>query len=347
MLECARQSLQIQRETVYRLRSVRVSVRLSGFLCALLFCTPTQAQSTGTDSLVQECYSRRQRGDALGSLPLCERAVSAQRTGRTLAQLALTELALERYPLAATHLRDALGEHTDPWITEHRATLEETLGQVRRRVATVVISTNRTGLRARVAGRTLSLDHPTNTVFLAPGHAALTAYSPHGETLTRTLVLTAGVTTQESLHFAPDAPVQRETPHETPRRALGPTPQTGRTQRILGWTSSGLAVVSFGVSLLAWRLREGAVSDYSAQCPTGATADLSVVTRCTTLHASAESDVSQWQTLTTVGIITGGLFAVAAAVLFATAPRERATRHGALQCGGGPGDLGLRCRLSF
>lgn len=299
------------------------------------------------DALLTECFTLRTAGRFADSLARCEQAVSVARSGRSLGQLALTEMALERWPDAARHLTDALGDASHPWVQRNRATLSDALRTTRARVAELLIDANVAGVTLRVSGRDRGA--VSGAVFLLPGTATLEVRTPDGRALTRSVTLTAGGTSQESFVFERPIPttdsarpvtmppVLRTVPNETPRPTL----------RLLGFTSAGVSVAGFAIALVGWRLREGVVSDYVAQCPSGDTLDPAVAARCGSLHTQAERDASLWQSFSTAGLVAGGAFAVASAVLLLVSPSSRPTRSTALSCDVSVGAAGLRCGMVF
>ncbi len=322
-------------------------------LAFALTLAATAARAQGAeDALLTECFTLRTAGRFADSLARCEQAVLAARSGRSLAQLALTEMALERWPEAARHLTDALADASHPWVQRNRATLADALRTTRARVAELLIEANLSGVTVRINGR----DHGAarGGVFLLPGTATLEARAPDGRTLSRSVTLSAGATSQESFAFEQPAPAAPATPRPPPTSrppgtAPRATPIVSSTSplRLLGFASAGVAVAGFTVALVGWRLREGAVGDYVAQCPTGDTFDPSVADRCGALHAQAERDASLWQTFSTAGLIAGSAFAIGSAVLLLFSPPSRPARARSLSCGLGVDAPGLRCAVVF
>ncbi len=299
------------------------------------------------DALLAECYSLRHAGRHADSLSRCEQAVAVTRSARAVAQLALTEMALGRWPEAARHLSAALSE-AHPWVQQNRTSLEEALRTVRTHVVELRVDCDAPSAALRVNGENPVSLPMASPIYAAPGAVVLALRTADGRSLSRTVTLTAGMSVHESFVFG--APTQRAppvamTPPATPDR---PRPSGGAsTRRALAWVAAGGAVAGFGLALASWRLREGLVSDFSAQCPDQATTDVTLTDRCAALRTQSESDTGTWETLSTVSLIAGGALAAASVVLFVTAPSERARPATALSCGSGPGTLGLRCMLTF
>lgn len=344
-------------------------VALAWLAAGLLQAAPSYAQQS-EDELLNRCYRLRTRGRFDDALAQCEAAVRTSRTGRSLAQLALTEIALGRWTAAAEHLTQAMADRTHPWVQRNRAVLDEAMTRVRPHVGVLEVEATEPGATVSVNGgdaRPLPLAAP---LLVAPGSVELDVRSPGGDVVRRTVTLAAGQASREVVTFARAAPPPRVeappvlavTPAATEVRTppvattpsmpvVTPPPRperggSGSLQRTLAWTAAGGAVAGLGVALVAWRLREGAVSDYTVSCPAG---DVDEVTaaRCAAPHAQAVSDVGTWETVTTVGLVAGAALAVGSVVLFATVPSSRGGTRTSLRCGAGPGTVGARCGLSF
>lgn len=116
--------------------SERMGTRLlhASVLAAALAAPAAVFAQSSEDPLVAECYSLRRAGRLTESIARCEQAVALTHSGRSLAQLALTEVALERWSDAATHLEAALADASNPWVRQNRASLDESLRTVRTHV---------------------------------------------------------------------------------------------------------------------------------------------------------------------------------------------------------------------
>ncbi len=306
------------------------------------------AAQSQEDALLADCYALRRAGRHADSLSRCEQAVAVTHSARAVAQLALTEMALERWPEAARHLSAALSE-AHPWVQQNRASLEEALRVVRTHVGELRVEADAPGATLRVNGGDAIALPSSAPLFFAPGSVALELRTADGRALTRTVTLTAGVSARES--FVVGSSAQSASPAVVTRppaiERTRPSDHGASTRRTLAWVAAGGAVAGFGLALASWRLREGMVSDFAAQCPDQTTTDVALTTRCAASRAQSESDLGTWETLSTVGLIAGGALAAASVVLFVTAPSEGARSATALSCGSGPGTLGLRCALTF
>jgi hypothetical protein len=287
-------------------------------VAASLSLTPQVARAQSVeDALLADCYRLRREGNFSEALLRCSGAVAASRTGRSLAQLALTEVGLERWPFAVAHLTAALDDREHPWVIQNRASLERTLQEARSHL-------------------------PADAVIPAvpPVHATqpATAASPPAAPPAPPPVVAA----------PPVAPASQPAPSPTalvsPAAAVA-APSGPSTRRVLAFVAGGLAVGGFGLALGAWGLREGGVRDYNAACPSGA-AEAGTVGRCTTAREVAQRDAATWETIATVGLVAGGVFSVASAVLFATESASRgATAR--VRCDVLLGAAGGQCTVRF
>lgn len=339
----------------------------------LLVASAAWAQPQSEDALLRECYMLRQQGQHRPALERCQRAVQIARTGRSVAQLAITEFALEQWAPAATHLAEALADRVHPWVQQNRATLEETLGRVRPHVAELAVGSNEREATVTVNGEVRGTLPLVTPLYLAPGAVRLVVRARSGEEIAREVTLAAGQRATESVQFVrttvvvpsvvavpsppPPVPTTSLAVPPTTSPAVPPvvvagvsppvaTPVPSSTRRVLAWTAGGAAVAGLALSLVAWRLREGAVADYAGQCP-AEVESATEMERCAGLHAAAQTDVGQWQAVSTAGLVAGGVFAVGSAVLFATLSSGRSGERRAVRCGGGPGVVGIGCEVAF
>ncbi|MFO0645020.1 MAG: hypothetical protein U0326_02205 [Polyangiales bacterium] len=327
----------------------RVGACLAPIAALLVTLAPSRAAAQSQeDALLADCYALRRAGRQADSLARCEQAVAATHSARAVAQLALTEMALERWPEAARHLAAALADE-HPWVQQNRASLETALRTVRARVGELRVEADAPGASLRINDGDAVALPSASPFYLAPGPVVLALQTADGRALTRTVTLTAGVSARESFVFGPIVRSASPAAVVAPAQRLRAVPSDhgAPTRRALAWVVAGGSVAGFGLALASWRLREGVVSDFAAQCPDQLTTDATRVDRCAVARAQSASDLATWETLSTVGLIAGGALAAVSVVLFVTAPAASARPPTALACGSGPGTLGLRCALTF
>jgi hypothetical protein len=281
----------------------------SSLLAGSLSLTPQVAHAQSVeDALLGDCYRLRREGNFSEALLRCSGAVAASRTGRSLAQLALTEVGLQRWPFAVAHLAAALDDREHPWVIQNRASLERMLQEARSHLAADAVIPVVPPVHARQPADSAS----PPPVATAPPVAATSPPAPSPTALVSTAVA------------APSGP---------------------STRRGLAFAAGGLAVGGFGLALGAWGLREEGVRDYNAACPSGS-APAGTVDRCTTAREAAQRDADTWEAVATVGLIAGGVFSVASALLFATESASRgATAR--VRCDVLPSVAGGQCTMSF
>lgn len=336
-----------------------------GVLCA----GPSFAQSS-EDALLAECYSLRRHHHNDASLERCQGAVQVSRTGRSLTQLALTEIEMEHWVDAATHLAEALADRNHPYVQQHHETIDRAMIEVRPHVAEIEVTIDAPSAQVTLNGGAAVTFPRATPLYALPGEVTLVGRTPDGAEARQSLTLVAGQASRAALSF-PRAPVVVVPPVVTPPVVTPPpvvpdaTPHTqgietlvarpvvvpparptGSWQRTVGWVTAGGAVVGFGLALVGWRVRESAVDDYNGNC-SASEGDQQTVTRCMASHTQAADDAGTAETLTTVGLVAGGALAVASVVLFVTAPSSRRATPSAMRCGAGPGTVGLQCGVSF
>ncbi len=294
------------------LSRARGALRVVGplLVAASLSLTPQVARAQSVeDALLADCYRLRREGNFSEALPRCEGAVAASRTGRSLAQLALTEVGLERWAFAVAHLTAALDDREHPWVMQNRAGLERSLREARSHLPADAV------IPSVAAPPAVAPSVTPPPVVVPPPVAAPSAPPP--------VVAAPPV--------APVAPVA--------------APSGPSTRRVLAFVAGGLAVGGFGLALGAWGLREGGVRDYNAACPSGA-AEAGTVDRCTTAREVEQRDAGTWETVATVGLVAGGVFSVASAVLFATESASRSATA-RVRCDVLLGAAGGQCTVRF
>ncbi len=105
---------------------------LRGFCtCVLLFVLVPTAHAQDADALYREGVELRGAGRDEDALARFQRAHEIAPSGRTLAQIGFAEQALGRFRDAHRHLMEARATQ-EPWVTEHRQLIDESLAVVSR-----------------------------------------------------------------------------------------------------------------------------------------------------------------------------------------------------------------------
>jgi hypothetical protein len=319
-------------------------------------CAFAQEQEAPVDALMREGLSLRRQGRDDEAFHAFDRAWSLSRSPRARAQMGLAAQALGRWPDADRFLREALAATSDAWVSQRRAVLEASLGEIGAHLGRLEVQCNVAGATVRVDGTERGttplrepLRLPTGTVTLQIGAAGYLE-------VTRQAVLTAGGTTREQIDLVAVPRTQSLTAEppmrgEAIRPPSAPVPSSrGSVQRALAWTSGGVAVAGLALGAVALVLRNVEADTFNARnadadprndCPRGATSSA-----CRDL----ESGVSTRETLSVVGFVVGGAAAIASAVLFVTLPtRAPLASAGLRACAVAPArdGLSLGCEVTF
>ncbi|MDB4981397.1 MAG: hypothetical protein JWM82_2149, partial [Myxococcales bacterium] len=171
------------------------------------------------DQLIHRGVQLRKQGDDRGAEELIHRAYNISKTPRAAAQLGLVEYALGHFEASEGHLSEALEAH-EPWIEAHRKVLEDSLSDVRKKLARIEVVGAPPGTTVVLGdGRSLAL--PANgTFWLAPGSMAMRFESPGRKPVTRSADAKPGDHMTIDLAPHPTAPVV--TPPQAPTTLSNP-----------------------------------------------------------------------------------------------------------------------------
>lgn len=144
---------------------------------------------------------------------------------------------------------------------------------------------------------------------------------------------------------AGDGPPRDEAPAPSKAPTAKPS-QDSSLYATLGWAGVGGTALGAATSIVAWRLRDGAVNRYNECDPDKAPADMSGGAPC---DAEYNSYVSSHNLL--IGsLVATGVFASVATMFFvldATRSDHAESPRAKNGCGAGPGDIGVACTLQF
>jgi hypothetical protein len=120
------------------------------------------------------------------------------------------------------------------------------------------------------------------------------------------------------------------------------TAPASRVFRTLAFAAAGATLIAATTAIVAWRVREGHIGKFNqrAECTDADPTELTP--ECRQELASSDSAGS----IMLVGAVTGGATLVLTGVFFLLDANRRPD-GAALACAGGPGDVGLACRLRF
>ncbi len=275
---------------------------------------------------------------------------------RALARMGTSEAQIGRWLDAEVHLRDALANRDDSWISSHREAIEGVLARVRTNLADLDVVCAHEGATVSIDGGpavTLPLRAPLRvrrgTVSVevqAPGRVARReARDLRGATERVEVTLDAVAAPPPPPVVVAVAPV-----------ASGPIPVPARRipWRPLALTAAIAGGVSVVLGIATLSARNSSVDDFNV-----AFGGRCWVNNGTPLLANANGDTEQngcttpfdsANTLTAVAATSfalGAAFAGTSVVLLNAGRREDLERARAVSCGLGPGTVGVRCALHF
>ena len=318
-------------------------VRAFAFIVALSIPSLASAQSSAELAarrlLVERAEAARQQGHDAEALDLAQRAAQIQMTPSLRMFIASEEMQLGRLAEAFGSADLCLREvEANPAALNHDAVRDACRGfqtDLRARIGQLVVTVptpTPEGLRVTVAGTALNPALYGAPTVVTPGDVVVATTADGHQPWTSTVHVTAGQTANVSAEIGAVIPTS-PTPHP-------PVVRSGSTQRVIAWVAAGGAVLAFGGAAIALGLREGEVSDHAAaSCTLNDPREV-----CTSAQSRGDTE----QTLAITGFAVGGALAVTSAVLFLTAPsRPRAATTSSVNCGAGPGTLGVACVASF
>jgi len=217
------------------------------------------SDAESVDDLMKRGIQLRLKNKPAEALELFERAHAVAPSARTLGQIGLAELALDRWVEASEHIAGALAAADDPWVKRNQAALESGRDIVAKHVGELVV-TGPAGVEVFTDGKrigTLPLARPLK---VAAGHLVVRAVSPYYEPFATTVDIIAGGRTPLTLALTstPASPPTVEPAQPTPLAlaalpppALPPPPPQIESSRT--WkTPAGAALGLAGVGLLTW-----------------------------------------------------------------------------------------------
>jgi hypothetical protein len=137
-------------------------------IALLLLMMSAPAVAEDPEALIHRGVELRKKGHDAEALPLFQRAFDLSHSARAEAQVGLAEQALGNWLVGARHLREALSA-SEPWIEQHRATIEEALQVAQQHLGSVVLAGGVAGGEVLLDGEpvgTLPLREP---LWVVPG----------------------------------------------------------------------------------------------------------------------------------------------------------------------------------
>jgi hypothetical protein len=315
-------------------------------VACLLSPTLAHAEGAGADALIERGIQLRQQGHDDQALAEFQRAYALTPTPRALAQMGLAEQALGQWVPAEQHVREALGARGDSWVDSHRSVLDGALATIAKHIGLLEIRGGMAGAEVRLDGVRIGALPIADARRVEVGTRTLEVRAPGYYPVSRTVIVTAGATSRETVDLVPESqPPPGAVVGPAPPRGDGPMPDgkrppaetatesSGSTQRTVGWVALGIAGAFAATGVVALVARSQQVSDYNSDPTCPGMASAMQPPSC----ADRQSSASTWGTVALVGFVGAGVLAVTSVTLIATAPRRAAV--GAVACRAGLGSL--------
>jgi hypothetical protein len=304
-------------------------------LAVLLFAGSARADDAETEKLITRGVALREQGKDDEALAVFKKALDkSPGSARARAQVALAEQALGMWVAADADLALALAAD-DPWIAKNRAALDGALAVVRRHVGSLEVR-GPEGAEVFLDGVRLGTLPQTTPFRAEAGRRALEVRAKGFHSTERTIEVPPNGVARETVTLEPlSESAQAPSGKGSAPGVVVVTPDTGASQRLLGWIfvgTGGALLVAGGAALL---VRQGYVNDYNDNCNgVGATQTPDCQSKIDSSHT--------WMTVSLVGLIAGGAFAIGGAALVLTSPSSDAPK---VACA--PALGGASCRMTF
>lgn len=289
----------------------------------------------------QPAIEAAQQNPAL-SRDIFESLYRETRSARVLARLAQTEMRLERWLDAESHMRAALQESEDPWIEANLGRLNSALEEVRSHLGALTFLGDHSGAVVRLNGTPVGSLPLAQPVWALRGRVAVEVVANGRRPFSRELTVgehndpieielemdsTAGLVASAS--SAPSVASMRPSPG-TRELADSADPTSGavtafRPLRTIGITAVSTGAISLVVGAIGLALRhESATSFNGSGCELSGGAVRPNVGRSTEYCQGQLSGFQGAELMSIAGLSIGGTLAVAGAVLLLVSPRHGA-----------------------
>jgi tetratricopeptide (TPR) repeat protein len=291
------------------------------------------AQADNADDLISRGVELRRQDRNAEALGLFNRALALQPTPRARAQVALAEMALGQWVQAEKDLKTALESKSDAWISAWQRPLEEALETSRQHIGTVEISGEPVGATVEIDG---TVAGPIPGRYRAPiGQVIITVSSTGYLPTSRSVGVRADRTSAETIQLK-RLEITGERPAPTTVSGSSGIPQTTSPdspgwQRPAAWTLVGLGGVAIAAAVAETAIAVKRSHDFNANvaCMDDGAGHILGGAVCQRIDADQTSATRK----AVAGYISAGVFALSAAVLFASAPGHHQSRGVSLDLG--------------
>jgi hypothetical protein len=352
-------------------RQARVSLGLAVAFIGLA-AVASRAQAAGEeDAAIRRGLDLRREGKDQEALDEFQKAYARNKSVRTLAQIGLAEQALGRWVDAEVHVGQALSDESHPWIRKNAPALKNALAEIQRHVGSLEIIGPRDA-EVRVNGQLVGTLPFTKPVRLPIGVLNVELRREGYLSSTRTVSITAGVLTRESIGLQIIEPTPRQRVEVVPARAASAPPSalpasepdatsddagpgepgvdrgaSGTWRRPAAWVAAagaGLGVAAGGVALFlrSQKLRDADNLQCRIMGDLVNPVDPRNQARCVDLADSASS----LGVAAVVSFSVAGALAIGSVILFVTLP-PRASGAASVACAPVLTTPGAVCVLRF
>lgn len=311
------------------------------FVGAMLLCAaPAFAQQAELDAQVQHGIALRESNQADAALEHFRRVWESTRYPRALAQIAVTEQTLGRWVEADRSFRAVLALSAHPWVQQNRARVEQSLATVGEHLGEFEVSGVPPGTELWVDDQRVATTPLAAALRLTIGTHTLELRAEGFVTARRALLINARSMTRETVVMVREAasPAAHEGP-TPPATVLVTDSDPGRTQRIFGWVSLGLAAVGVGLGVTGAIYRADASHAFGSVCQPEGMPYLPLP--C----AAQAGELERFGTLMGAGFGAAGAFGLTSLVLLVSAPSRPHVSRASMGCAPGLGSV--QCSWAF
>jgi hypothetical protein len=272
-------------------------------LFAILLLAPAAHAQVDPEATYKEGIELRKQGSDAAALAKFEAAYAAGKAPKARAQMALAEQALGRWVDAERHLLEALAVADDPWIGKQRATLEESLSEIRKHLGKIEVVGAPDGAEIVVSGNVAGVAPLASPLRVEVGSYTIEAKKPGYYPGVRVITVESDGTSRCDLAMkpieAPKPPAVTIAPPPPKPKPEAPAPIAKSSQSPWFYVAVGSAVglAAFGTTALL--IRNGSAHAYNSDpdcLGRGAPDELSAC-------SSRVSSVRTWQTVSIVSFI--------------------------------------------
>jgi hypothetical protein len=246
-----------------RVALTSVSFSIVAFVVVLTFIQTAIAQQPDPDAQVRQGMALREQNQPDAAIEHFRRVWDRTHYPRALAQIAVTEQTLGRWAEADRHFREVLAITDHVWVQQNRALIQDSLNTIAEHLGELEVLGAPPGAELWVNDQRVAVTPLDAPLRLAIGTTVIELRATGFVPWRRAVTLASRQLTRETAVMvrtgetpvATDAGTDDVSPPPPPPVVVMRDP--GATQRVLGWTSLGLAAVGAGVGVGGVFVRDG------------------------------------------------------------------------------------------